>query len=634
MVGVSIQPMGDAGSPPTPLLRPCRWLGTGAALLVRHSSDGSLVGVMSGGSVKVLGASDGKPVGITPWQRGSAVSFDFSPDATLIAIAGVHGASPAVQLWNLATGALVRSLSTPAPASVAFSPDGQLLAVGDGQAGGVTILHVADFSMVTTIPTRATLAVGFSGDGKTLWMVGNGVSYWYSVAGWAKLGQGLGNSMVGPPMPGDFGDSRVHVTTDGQTAVFGGGAMGGPGAIATHPSAAIGSGTPPSAVDISGDGTTIAGGTLDGHVDLYGAKDAPLRELTLDKAPVRSVAFSPSAATITAVGDGGTVTTWNVADGSVVWSRQGPASRTTLLNAAIAGGRFAAAGGTGTGDEAVWQIDSQSGSVLAHFLPLDSSQYGSRQWSARQDGQAIAYPVGPSGIAQLDPSGHETMLAAPGVFTLFGQVEYSSDGRFLAGLAQTKVGYSAPVWEATTGHLLATLSGGNGVGLGFSADGSLLGSTGMGNPNLVVWDVPSGNIIASYSTGSLAISPGSSNSLAFSHSKSWVATTPSERGLLVWSLGAHRNIARLYSFIGSVAQGITSPYPDSSLRNVAFSPSDELLAANAEYEGPTNGTIVFRFNDGAAVAMLPGASSGIAFLDEHTIVRGEADGTVTVWCLP
>ncbi len=46
------------------------------------------------------------------------------------------------------------------------------------------------------------------------------------------------------------------------------------------------------------------------------------------------------------------------------------------------------------------------------------------------------------------------------------------------------------------------------------------------------------------------------------------------------------------------------------------------------------GTIVFRFSDGAALALIPGASSGIAFLDEHTLAPGEADGTVTIWCLP
>jgi hypothetical protein len=33
------------------------------------------------------------------------------------------------------------------------------------------------------------------------------------------------------------------------------------------------------------------------------------------------------------------------------------------------------------------------------------------------------------------------------------------------------------------------------------------------------------------------------------------------------------------------------------------------------------------------VKMIPGASKGAAFLSEKTLIRGEPDGSTTVWCL-
>ena len=612
--------------------RPCRWLGVGASLLVRYSSDGSRIGVASGRSVKVFNAATGAPVAITPWQHGNAVSFDFSPDGTTIAVASANGAygPSGVQLWSLSTGALLRSLASPSPTSVAFSPDGQLLAVADSHMGNVMIVRAADGSTVTTIAnSRALGAVGFSGDGKTFWMVGVNISFRYSVSGWTLLGQGIGgNQPVGSQaLPGDFGDSRVHVTTDGQTAVFIGTVLDGPVPIGTEASAA----------DISGDGTRTAYGTLDGHVVLYGPNNSFLRELTLDASPVRSAALSPSAATVTVVGDGGKVRTWNVADGTLVWSREGPASDARLLDAAIAGGRFAVEGQNGTGEASVWLLDGQTGAVTATFTPgPDVSPYGHAGWSALPDGRAIAYPTSHASVALLDPSGSETQLAAPAGITGFSGAQYSPGGTVLAGLGQGRASDSIVLWDTASRAVLRTLHGADALGFAFSPDGALVGSTGLGNPNLVVWDAASGATLASYFSGSPEVSTGSSNSVAFSHSRLWVATAvdaPTERGLLVWSLGADRATAHVYS-VAAQPMGSVSPYPDSNLADVTFSPGDALLAADARDEGPVNGTIVFRFSDGAPLILVPGPSSGLAFLDDHTIARGEPDGTVTVWCLP
>lgn len=98
-------------------------------------------------------------------------SLAYSPDGNILA-SGEQGNT--VQLWNVSSGAMVRSLSWPGlPTefvwSVAFSPDGKLLAVG-GSDATITLWEAATGKLVRTFtgPTRAVTGVAFSPDGMRL----------------------------------------------------------------------------------------------------------------------------------------------------------------------------------------------------------------------------------------------------------------------------------------------------------------------------------------------------------------------------------------------------------------------------------------------------------------------------------
>ncbi|MCX5603778.1 helix-turn-helix domain-containing protein [Streptomyces phaeochromogenes] len=95
----------------------------------------------------------------------------FSPDGTRLAIVGEKGA---VRIWHFSTGALHTAHTSPGESvrSVAFAPDGSTLAVVDIETGGdqVTLLDTTTGRTQRTIkPSRpSTLSLAFSPNGHTL----------------------------------------------------------------------------------------------------------------------------------------------------------------------------------------------------------------------------------------------------------------------------------------------------------------------------------------------------------------------------------------------------------------------------------------------------------------------------------
>jgi len=119
----------------------------------------------------------------------SATQLDFSTDGELLAMAGARqGLDHVVRLWRVADGEPARDLPlTRAANSVAFSPDGQLVAAGTND--GVTVWQTSDWSVVATMaPLNEdgepdwVQAVAFSPDsGLLATATRNGVLYLWEV---------------------------------------------------------------------------------------------------------------------------------------------------------------------------------------------------------------------------------------------------------------------------------------------------------------------------------------------------------------------------------------------------------------------------------------------------------------------
>ncbi len=180
----------------------------GRADSLAYSPDGTLLamGAERGRpNVHLYRLSDGMLVRNIDGTGQVTFAVAFSPDGRTLATAGGTGTGDAsvtpdiVKLWDVATGALVRTL--PATCgfyadTVAFSPDGSLLATA-GYAGAIEIWRVADGTLVASIPYPTSVQnVHFSPTGSQL--IASGVdgraTIWNVPAGTlARTLAGIGN---------------------------------------------------------------------------------------------------------------------------------------------------------------------------------------------------------------------------------------------------------------------------------------------------------------------------------------------------------------------------------------------------------------------------------------------------------
>jgi WD40 repeat protein len=139
-------------------MRGARLLGIGAAIAIL---------LLAAGNSGQVGLSQGQLVRTLTGHSESVNSVAFSPDGRLLA----SGSSDwTIKLWDVATGREVRTLTghTSSVASVAFSPDGRLLASGSYKE--IKLWDVATGQEVRTLTghTDSVTSVAFSPDGRLL----------------------------------------------------------------------------------------------------------------------------------------------------------------------------------------------------------------------------------------------------------------------------------------------------------------------------------------------------------------------------------------------------------------------------------------------------------------------------------
>lgn len=295
---------------------------------------------------------------------GSAAnSVAFSPNGKIIAIGDENGHVYLRRASNhslIATitprvrrGALSRDVR-----SIAFSPDGKILAVGDGSAS-VYLYGASDHSRIATMTDRSAKAVdsiAFSPDGK---MIAAG-DYNSRTDLWDLARHSLIASLPGPS--GLIGhwvafspDSKIVAVGYKGTDLW---RATGHSLITTltDPSAQIAA-----SVAFSPDGRTIAVGDANGSVYLWGASRHSLIATLADQSSgtgILAIAFSPDGHTVAAgYGDGHT-DVWNTASHSLIATLRDPSGQGVMSVAFSPDGKTIATSDA-NGDTYLWRTDGR-----------------------------------------------------------------------------------------------------------------------------------------------------------------------------------------------------------------------------------------------------------------------------------
>jgi RNA polymerase sigma factor (sigma-70 family) len=146
---------------------------TGTCDLVFSSSGKELAFAEWGGHLHVLQLATGKEILKRDGFPGKLMRVAFSPVEPILATASVHG--KAVQLWDIATGKVIRELTGQEEGvwTIAFSPDGKTLASGGGIEKESAPIHLWDVATGRelrriTAHSWGVFGLAFSRDGTLL----------------------------------------------------------------------------------------------------------------------------------------------------------------------------------------------------------------------------------------------------------------------------------------------------------------------------------------------------------------------------------------------------------------------------------------------------------------------------------
>jgi WD40 repeat protein len=555
-----------------------------------HPSDDARYAMLS------AAASPGIGVAALPRDNGSSNLVDsvaFSPNGKILATGSFDGT---VRLWNTATREQIgRPLTGPHPRlpndsgvpnqveSVAFSPNGEILAAGS-EDGGVWLWNVATHQQigsplpVNTRKLEIIESVAFSPNG-TILAAGN-------FTGTVRLWNVATRQPIGNPLPVDTSTRLYHAVNS---------------------------------VAFSPDGMILATGSDDDTVRLWNL--ATHQQIGVPFAgstgSVSSVAFRPDGAILAAGSDDGTARVWDVATHRQI------GDPLTGSGEAIASLAFSPNGQvlvTGGDDHTVrlWDVANhqQLGPPLTGHtgivFSVAFSSDGNTLASGSADGTVRFWDVaGATGIATLTDRTGSVLSAA-----------FSPDSKTLA---TGTYDYIVWLWDLATRRPIAIrLDRHTGLvdSVAFSPDGKVL-ATGSSDGRVRLWDVATrrqiGNpLVVDTSTAYFSHAV---NSVAFSPDGKILATASGDGMVRLWDVTTHRQIGNALVGFGFGA----------SVESVVFSPDGNLLA-NADIVGMVH---VWNVATHKQVEDLTGGNAEtVAFSpDGRTLATGGTDNTVRLWDL-
>jgi WD40 repeat protein/S1-C subfamily serine protease len=536
---------------------------------------------------------------------GPVVSVAFSPDGRLLASGAGATVEYEVRLWEVRTGTLIRILShAEAVYSVAFAPDGRLLATGS-EDGVVRLWDVESGELVRTLAGHESFvkSVAFSPDGTLLvsgsgdttvrlWEVATGAVVW--VVGHAQGVTSVAFSPGGSLIASGSVDRTVRIW-DVET----GGLIRN---LSGHEYSL-------ESVAFSPDGRSVASGAWQ-EIRLWDVSSGTLvRTLGHADYIYLAVVFSPDGKTLAAGTDNGHTELWDVATGKSIRYLSGHGDWRVYSVAFAPDGRTIA---SGAGDYTVKLWDVGAGTLVrtltGHNGCVKSVAFSpdGRLLTSGGSGRSIVWDTGTaSSLLTLTGgvfNGHKGDVLS---------VAFSPDGKTLASGSQDT---TIKLWEAATGELLRTLSGHTSTvfSVVFSPDRRTLASGSY--QEIKLWDASSGAV-----TRTFALPRNSSAyAVAFSPDGRILATGLTDNTAKLWDVATGKELCTLSGHAGSVS-------------SVAFSPDGKALASGS-YD---NRIKLWDVGTAKELRTLSGHTDfvhSIAFSpDGKTLASGSGDCAVKLW---
>lgn len=507
--------------------KPSFQIGNGLLDGLAYSPDGKTLAVLTTIGVKLYDADNLNEIGILQEDKSYRSCVAFSPDGKILVVGNGNGG---FSLWNMQTKKLIGSIPDRQGYFIAFTPDSKTLAMAEwGKT--INIWDIQKLEQIAALKVVAdyTYDIAFASDGKTLVSVGSNndpIRLW-DIQTQKQIGKLKGNKHPA---------HRIAVSPDGKLVTAGGDENEGElliwnvqeqkliGSLNGHKSEV-------NSISFSSDGKTLASGSYNEQTirlwDIQEQRQIAL--ISANKSECYKIALKPDGKTVASLnGDDKLVRFWNVQDQKEAGIISGFAYY-PLVAFSPDSKTFASGGGSKI---TLWNTEDQK--QTAEIPVTEIGGYAELAFSL--DGKILAGSTDKS-IYLVDVEKQKQIGLLNGHTDYIRSIAFSPDGKLIASgsldmtLRLWDVQQQKEIWKQNCPSHTHSVA--------FSPDGKYVASGIGGNGSIIIWDVKTKNQTDVLQT------PGWVISIAFSPDGQTLVSGIGSISIIFWDFKKERQIGSI-----------------------------------------------------------------------------------------